>query len=235
VAAVFLHPKPRDFTRGLYKFVSRPSGNLPTDHDLMQTITHGLHPSSMPAFRLLSIRERKSLVEYLKTFLEYDEFDEAEGVERWNKLVAEGEPKVPFFQNPFDISSPDGLASAIERGEELYPSTVKCSACHPAYISESEFEELTGSPPRPQFREAVGKADSWGQVILPPDFPEDPLKSVRDLEDLYRVLIAGVGGTAMPSWLALPGEDLWALTLYVDSIRKDGSLAERGLLPANES
>ena len=40
---------PRDFTAGVYKFRSTPSGSLPTDEDLMRTITEGISRSGMPS------------------------------------------------------------------------------------------------------------------------------------------------------------------------------------------
>ncbi len=39
------------------------------------------------------------------------------------------------------------------------------------------------------------------------------------MEDLYRVIASGVGGTAMPTWKgSLPEEDIWALAHYVESL-----------------
>jgi mono/diheme cytochrome c family protein len=41
----------------------------------------------------------------------------------------------------------------------------------------------------------------------------------RQREDLYRVISAGVGGAAMPTWKgAIPEENLWALAYYVQSL-----------------
>src|SRR2546423_13932599 len=42
--------RPRDFTRGRFKLRSTPSGQLPTDDDLLRTVERGL-PGYMPAFR----------------------------------------------------------------------------------------------------------------------------------------------------------------------------------------
>ena len=39
---------PRDFTAGLFKFRSTPSGSLPTDADLLRTVTEGISRSGMP-------------------------------------------------------------------------------------------------------------------------------------------------------------------------------------------
>jgi len=41
-AAPLLVVKPRDFTTGIFKFKSTPQGTLPTDEDLIRTITKGL-------------------------------------------------------------------------------------------------------------------------------------------------------------------------------------------------
>jgi mono/diheme cytochrome c family protein len=69
--------------------------------------------------------------------------------------------------------------------------------------------------------------------ILPPDFTQTPVRSGEELEDLFRTIAAGVGGTAMPSWKATApytdpntgehwdGEkDIWALAHYVKSLVK---------------
>ena len=50
-AAPFLHPKPRDFRDGKYKFRTTESGSLPTDDDLRVSIAQGLHATSMPAWK----------------------------------------------------------------------------------------------------------------------------------------------------------------------------------------
>jgi len=44
-----LKTKPRDFTGGIYKFRSTPSGSLPLDSDLARTITRGVRGTAMLA------------------------------------------------------------------------------------------------------------------------------------------------------------------------------------------
>ena len=76
-AAENLLPKPRDFTRGLYKIRSTESGELPTDQDLFNIITEGMPGSSMPEWETaLSANERWEVVAYIKTF--HDGFKENE-------------------------------------------------------------------------------------------------------------------------------------------------------------
>ena len=69
-ASVYLFPKPRDFSKGVFKFQSTPSGSLPMDDDLERTIRNGMPGSAMPAWDGLSAAQRKDLVAYLKTFSE---------------------------------------------------------------------------------------------------------------------------------------------------------------------
>jgi cbb3-type cytochrome c oxidase subunit III len=49
-AAGLLDPRPRDFTKGRYKFRSTPTGTLPTLADVVATISRGLRGTSMPGF-----------------------------------------------------------------------------------------------------------------------------------------------------------------------------------------
>ena len=47
--AVWLDPKPRNFTLATFKCRSTPSGSLPTDEDIYNTVGRGLQSSNMPS------------------------------------------------------------------------------------------------------------------------------------------------------------------------------------------
>src|SRR4051794_27550052 len=47
-SAPYLDPRPRDFTKAVFKCRSTPTGTLPTDQDLYDTISRGVHASGMP-------------------------------------------------------------------------------------------------------------------------------------------------------------------------------------------
>lgn len=64
--AYLIFPKPRDFTRGMFKFRSTPT--LPTNADLLRTITRGIPGTAMPAWPSLSPSDRQALVDYIKIF-----------------------------------------------------------------------------------------------------------------------------------------------------------------------
>ena len=63
-----LKTKPRDFTTGIYKFRSTPSGSLPLDQDIFKTISRGVRGTSMLAQLQLSEQERWAVVHHLKAF-----------------------------------------------------------------------------------------------------------------------------------------------------------------------
>jgi len=103
---------PRDFTAGMFKFRTTPTGYLPTDEDLLHTITEGIPRSGMPSHKDVSLADRKAVVAYIKTFSK-----------RWQEEEP-GEPikigKVPSYV---------GTAASVKRGKELYKK-VGCFQCH---------------------------------------------------------------------------------------------------------
>lgn len=66
--AQWLEPKPRDFTAAVYKCRSTPTGSLPTDDDLYQSVTRGFVTTNMPPWLPLTRQTRVNLVAYIKSF-----------------------------------------------------------------------------------------------------------------------------------------------------------------------
>ncbi len=227
-ASRFLTPKPRDFRKGRVKFAAVPAGTLPRDEDLMRIITSGLAGTSMPAWNLLTTEERTDIIAYIKTFSD-----------AWK--ATPGIP-VPIKKDPFKKRPEDGVAE----GEKVYHGLAACSSCHPAYATKAKIAEHMKAYdiPLSSFREAmyesVAKDSEWGEVIKPPDFLADRVKAGTTREDLVRVIAAGVGGTAMPSWgTSLSNEQLWGLAYYVESLvqirdTKEASALKQTLLTQPE-
>jgi mono/diheme cytochrome c family protein len=63
-----LNPRPTDFTRGVFKIRSTPTGKLPTDADLFRTLTRGMHGTAMQPWRRLGEAERWALVTQIESF-----------------------------------------------------------------------------------------------------------------------------------------------------------------------
>ncbi len=208
-SAAGLQPPATDLGRGVFKFGWVVDG-MPREEDLRRIIRDGLAGTAMTGWDLPD-REMGPLVAYLRSL----------APAAWAE--GEGTPVTP----PADPWAPDRLAAAVARGEEVYHGVAQCFSCHPAYVERSRVLALRGGaglrdrlhdsiPPAPDPL-SPGSAGS-----TPPDFTFHTLRSPRPATrsaDLYRVIAAGVPGTAMATWEgALPPEDLWALAHYVESL-----------------
>ena len=146
-AAKFLDPKPRDFTKGIYKLRSTPS--LPTDEDITRTITEGIPGTLMPAFeKSLKKEEVKTLVAYVKRFS--NAFD--------------GKTPEPIsFPEP-----PPKTEELLAMGEKLYVEG-GCGACHGQSgkgdgPSAETLKDDWGNPIRPYDFTVPGKMKSGSAV-----------------------------------------------------------------------
>jgi mono/diheme cytochrome c family protein len=208
-SALGLRPPPRDLRLGVYKFGGVAAGQLPSDADFIRIIRGGLQGTAMLAWDVPPA-ELGDLIQYVKSF-----------APRWRNESA-GEP-VTASPDPW----PGREADAVRRGQKIYHGLAQCAvACHPAYVTKPEIyaatKELTGmrvTAFRPDLYQAVAKDSDYGVKILPPDFTFNRLRAGEMLNDIYRSIAAGIGGTAMPTWKnVLPEADLWALARYVRSL-----------------
>jgi DMSO reductase family type II enzyme heme b subunit len=122
-----LVPRPRDFTKGLYKIRSTEN-RTPTDQDIFRMITEGMPGTSMPGWTVLPERDRWNLVAYLKTFAP-EQFKE--------------EPKK--VELPREVSS---SAESIARGKEMFEA-IECHKCH-------GNEGRGDGPSRPELKDEWG-------------------------------------------------------------------------------
>ena len=205
-AASGVRPPPRDLRLGIYKFAAVPAGQLPRDEDFVRTIKHGLHGTAMLAWDVPDA-ELDDLIQFVKAF-----------APRW-RSEAPGDAVVAA-PDPWTGRDVDG----IERGKRVYHGLAQCAvACHPAYVTKAEIyafaKELTGADTREIRGDVylpIAKDSDYGFKILPPDFTFNPLRGGDTLDDIYRAIASGIGGTAMPTWKGvLPDADLWALARYV--------------------
>jgi cytochrome c oxidase cbb3-type subunit 2 len=102
--------QPRDFTSGVFKFRSTPTGTLPTDEDLYRTLTRGVYRTSMPDWGLLAERERLAVVQYIKTF--------------YPNGTPGSRPRHPRPEPPAASPPPP-----LSRGQQLY-DLLECWKCH---------------------------------------------------------------------------------------------------------
>lgn len=110
MAGQYLEPRPRNFVSGMFKFRSTPSGELPTDADLLAIVEKGVPGTQMPAWKMtLTRQERLDVVAFLKTFA--PDFKEA-------------------APPPIQVSTPtESTPEAIKVGKMVY-MLMECWACH---------------------------------------------------------------------------------------------------------
>lgn len=106
----WVDPKPRDFQLGVFKCRSTPTGTLPTDQDLFDTIARGLDRSVMPPWNTFTKQERLDLVAWVKHF---------------SPRFVNEKPGTPIQIPP----EPEVTAERIKAGRDVY-ARVQCWKCH---------------------------------------------------------------------------------------------------------
>jgi mono/diheme cytochrome c family protein len=200
--AAFIDPKPRDFTAATFKCRSTPTGTLPLDSDLINTLIRGVQASNMPSWRPLSEENRQDLVAYIKTFSD-----------RW-KTEKPGDPiKIPP-ETPVTIES-------ISHGHELFQK-MECWKCHGQQghgdgPSASTLTDSKDQPIRP-YNFSQGHNDSR-------------FKCGSENQDLYRIFMTGVDGTPMPSFAdVIQPNDAWDLVHYLRTLQTERRSKENDVL-----
>ncbi|PIQ99788.1 MAG: nitrite oxidoreductase, gamma subunit (modular protein) [Nitrospinae bacterium CG11_big_fil_rev_8_21_14_0_20_45_15] len=110
-AVDYLYPWPRDFRTGIYKRRSTPSGSLPLDSDIYNTIAEGISGTGMPAWKdSLTSEEIWGVVQYIKGF---------------SDRFLNDKPALAVQVDPIPQATPESIAL----GEKIYRET-QCSKCH---------------------------------------------------------------------------------------------------------
>ena len=202
--AVWLDPKPRDFTIATFKCRSTPTGTLPTDEDLFNTIGRGVTNSNMPIWNALSPQQRADLVAYIKIFSP-----------RWEKEKA-GEPiKIP--------AEPAVTMESISHGKALF-AKLECWKCHGPHgegdgPSAATLTDSKDQPIRP-YNFAAGKGDSR-------------FKCGDTNQDLYKIFMTGLDGTPMPSFAdVIQPNDAWDLVHFLRTLQTSRHSKENEVLSA---
>ena len=200
-SAVFLNPRPRDFTRGIFKFRSTPDkDSMPTDADLFLTVTHGLWGTAMPTWQEISERERSAVIQYVKTFSD-----------RWQKETVEPPITVP--------PEPPVTQASLDNGKTIFHGKAICFMCHGPEgkgdgMMAAGLQDVWGHPVRP------------ANFTLPAG-AHGGVKLGHDGDHLFKTIMTGIGGTPMPPFQGkLTPQEMWDVAHYVQSLRVDAHVAE---------
>lgn len=202
--AIWLDPKPRDFTIATFKCRSTLTGTLPTDEDLYNTIGRGITNSNMPIWNTFSPQQRADLVAYIKIFSP-----------RWEKEKAGDPIKIP--------AEPPVTLESISHGKALF-TKLECWKCHGPHgegdgPSAATLTDSKDQPIRP-YNFAQGKDDSR-------------FKCGNTNEDIYKIFMTGVDGTPMPSFAdVIQPNDAWDLVHFLRTLQVHRKSKENEVMSA---
>jgi mono/diheme cytochrome c family protein len=108
--APYMNILPRDFVAAKFKCRSTPTGTLPSDQDIFNTIERGVVNSNMPSWITLTDQQRADLVAFIKTFSP-----------RWLAEKAGTPIEIP--------PEPKLTLESIKRGQALFQK-LECFKCH---------------------------------------------------------------------------------------------------------
>lgn len=199
-AAFMLNPKPRDFTKGIFKFTDIAPGEAPSNKRLAKTLQNGIKHSSMPSYAELDFRELQPLISYIRSFNQTTTQDPSQ----WLKLAT----ATPIIFEPLPMEEfKDGTKfyALAKQGRVLYQQA--CLSCHGSLGD--------GNGPV-----AADLIDDFDQPIRPANLRLTSIKRGKSVKDIYETLIFGVNGTPMVSFKdAYQPQELFALTAFVFFLR----------------
>jgi cytochrome c oxidase cbb3-type subunit I/II len=193
-AATFLYlQRPRNFNNAVFKF-RLTKESIPTDGDLLRTISRGVRGTAMPPWYDLPLNDRLAVIQYIKYVLAVDRSDPATPY----AFFTEEPPGPPLY-----IGKPPAPSQQLlDRAKEVWEQA-KCWECH-------------GKTGKGDGEKAAGLKDDEDFTSVPADLTSGQFKSGPAVEDIYRTMTTGLNGTPMPSYRdSLPDEDRWALSYYV--------------------
>ena len=193
-AATFLYnQRPRNFNNAVFKF-RLTKESIPTDGDLLRTISRGVRGTAMPPWYDLPLNDRLAVIQYIKYVLAVDRSDPSKPY----AFFTEEPPGAPLYIG----KPPPPTQQLLDRGKEVWEQA-KCWECH-------------GKTGKGDGEKAAGLKDDEEFTIVPADLTSGQFKSGPAVEDIYRTITTGLSGTPMPSYRdSFPDEDRWALAYYI--------------------
>lgn len=209
--AYLMNPRPRDFKQGNFK-LSTTQNLIPTDEDLVRTISRGMPGSAMPPWEHMPVADLQALAKRVRQF-------HIEGTgEQLRKWVAEGSMTAEELPAMLAKRTNPGASLGIPpepifdeirwfRGRRLYLEN--CASCH----------GVDGNPVASEV-----KLDAEGYPVPPRSFVNGIFKGGSEPHQLYARIIKGMKGTPMPASEGLYSDDeVWDLIHYTQSLARAGA------------
>ena len=209
--AYLMNPRPRNLQEGNFKLATTQN-QIPTDDDLLRTISRGMPGSAMPPWAHLPRRDLLALVKFVRhVHVDATRKELERGVAEgdWEpgevaeELSNRTEPGAPIVVPP----EPSFDELRWYRGRRKYLDA--CAACHGA----------DGHP----VPEAV-KFDDEGYPVPPRSFVNGIFKGGSEGHQLYARVVKGLKGTPMPAYKGnFTADEEWDLIHYIQSLAPKGA------------
>ncbi|MBI4717441.1 MAG: c-type cytochrome [Planctomycetes bacterium] len=209
--AYLMNPRPRNFQQGNFK-LSTTQNQIPSDDDLLRTVSRGMPGSAMPPWGHLPLTDLQALVKFVRKL-----HADAVGAEIDRELAAgkctpqEGaELRARRTEpGPAIVVPPEPATDDIRwfRGRRTYLEA--CASCHGA----------DGQP----VADAV-KFDSEGYPVPPRSFVAGIFKGGSEGHQVYARVLKGLKGTPMPASEGnYSADEMWDLIHFVQSLSRAGA------------
>jgi len=232
--AYLMNPRPRNLQQGNFKLATTQN-QIPSDDDLLRTISNGMPGSAMPPWGHLPLTDLKALTAFVRQInvkatqaqiKQWVTDGTVSGADAENATADRTQPGPPLVVPP----EPGFDEIRWFRGRRLYLES--CASCHGA----------DGQP----VADAV-KFDAEGYPVPPRSFVNGLFKGGSDGHQLYARIWKGMKGTPMPASEGVyTGDEMWDVIHYVHSLMRAGAQERarmdqgtfvapnvRGPLPAN--
>lgn len=231
-AAVYLNPKPRNYTQGIFKFTSTPYGMKPRRADLVRTVRRGITGTSMPSFDRFSDEDVDAVVDYVMVLtlrgqlekqiaqMAYDD-GELPDDELTQEII--DELLLPWKESSERIVMPTTpmppmTDETIALGHKLFLQQA-CNKCHGQFGRGGSIEKVE-----------VGM-DSWGHQAAAADLSSGMFRGGGRPIDIYRRISSGINGTPMPAFEKVFQENPEAIWHLVHFIKATGERRREGKEP----
>lgn len=209
--AYLMNPRPRDFTKGKFKLTTTQN-LIPSDDDLLRTISRGMPGSAMPPWAHLPAADLRALVAFIRKTHENAVRQEIDAGVRDGSFEESEAPALLAMRTqpgPAIVVPPEPKTDDLRwfNGRRVYLQA--CAACH----------GVDGHP----LADAV-KYDDEGFPDPPRSFVNGIFKGGMDGAELYCRIVKGMRGTPMPAFEGQYTDDeTWDLIHYVQSLARSGS------------
>ena len=190
--AVWLRSQAARLHLATFKCRSTPTGTLPTDQDLFNTIARGLTNSNMPIWNTFTKQQRADLVAYIKTFSP-----------RWEKEKAGDPIKIP--------AEPAVTMESICSRQELCSRSWSAGSVT-ARKEKATVRRLQLSP--------IARISPFGRINFARAGMTPASSAVSTNQDIYKIFMTGVDGTPMPSFAdMIQPNDAWDLVHFLRTLQ----------------